>query len=382
MAYPALEAHEEDLDNMKIERIETYLAPQLAIVRVVTDDGAEGIGQTSTYGADVAVDVLHTMVAPSFLGEDPWDVDRLVQKCLTRQYKFPGTFMCRALCGVDTAIYDLLGKVTGQPVYKLLGGAARREVPMYASSMSRSITPDAEGQRLADLVSKHGFRAVKVRVGSVMGQDLDAAPKRTERLIPTMREALGDDVDINADGNSGFSVGRAIQVGRLMEQYRYFHFEEPCPYPQIEATAQVAAALDIQVAGGEQDNSLDQFYRMIQMRAVDVVQPDVGYIGGVGRMRRVAEMAENAGIPCTPHCANRSLLQVFTLHVAAAMPACSQYHEWSIETDQTFAEGIYEPELKVVNGVVPVTDRPGWGIEILPSFLEKAELRASTVGQK
>jgi L-alanine-DL-glutamate epimerase-like enolase superfamily enzyme len=366
---------------MKIERIETYLAPHLAIVRVMTDDGAEGFGQTSTYGADVTVDVLHTMVAPSFLGEDPWEVDRLVQRCLTRQYKFPGTFICRALCGIDTAIYDLLGRVTSQPVYKLLGGAARREVPMYASSMSRSISPAAEGQRLADLVSAHGFRAVKVRVGSVMGRDVDAAPKRTEQLIPTIREALGDDVDINADANGGFSVGRAIQVGRLMEQYRYFHFEEPCPYQQIEATAQVAAALDMQVAGGEQDNVLDQFYRMIQMRAVDVIQPDVGYIGGIGRMRRVAEMAENAGIPCTPHCANRSLLQVFTLHLAAAMPACSQYQEWSIETDQAFAEGIYEPELKVVNGVVPITDKPGWGIDILPSFLKNTEVRASKAGQ-
>ncbi len=366
---------------MKIERIETYLVPQLAIVRIVTDDGVEGVGQTSTYGADITVDVLHKMVAPFFLGQDPWEVERLIQNCLKRQYKFPGTFICRALCGVDTALWDLLGKVTGQPVYKLLGGTARREVPMYASSMSRSITPEKEAQRLSDIVSRDGFRCVKVRVGSVMGQDVDATPGRTEQLIPLMREALGESIDINADGNSGFSVSRAIQVGRLMEKHRYFHFEEPCPYPQLENTALVTAALDIQVAGGEQDYSLDQFHRMIQMRAVDIVQPDVGYIGGVARARRVAEMAENAGIPCTPHCANRSLLQVFTLHLAAAMPSCYQYHEWSIETDQTWVEGIYEPELKVVDGVVPVTDRPGWGIDVLPQFFKKAELRASRAGQ-
>jgi len=371
----------EDHNAVKIERIETYLGPQLAVVRVYTDDGAEGFGQTAPYMADITVDVLHKMVAPTFLGQDPWDVERLVQRCLDRQYKFPGSFVCRALCGVETALWDLLGKVTGQPVYKLLGGAARREVPMYASSMSRTITPEQEGQRLADLVSAHGFRCVKVRVGSVLGQDVDAMPKRTEALIPTIREALGPDVDINADGNSGFSVHRAIQVGRLMEQHGYFHFEEPCPYPQLENTARVAAALDIPVAGGEQDNSLDQFNSMIQMRAVDIVQPDIGYIGGIARARRVAEMAENAGIPCTPHCANQSLLQVFTLHLAAAMPACYQYQEWSIEPDQTWVEGIYEPALEVANGVVPVTDRPGWGVELLPSYLKQTETRVSQAGQ-
>jgi len=251
---------------------------------------------------------------------------------------------------------------------------------MYASSMSRTITPEQEGQRLADLVRRDGFRCVKVRVGSKMGRDVDAAPRRTETLIPLMREALGDEVDINADANGAYSAHRAIQVGRLMEQHGYFHFEEPCPFPQIENTALVAAALDIPVAGGEQDYSLEQFNRMIRMRAVDIVQPDIGYIGGLGRARKVAEMAERAGIPCTPHCANRSLLQVFTLHLAAAMPACYQYQEWSIEPHQTWATEIYGPALQVVDGVVTVPDRPGWGIEILPSYLKRAEVRVSQGG--
>ena len=363
--------------TMKIERIETYLAPQQAVVRIFTDDGAEGIGQTAPYMADITVDVLHKMVAPFFLGQDPWQVERLVETCLTHHYKFHGSFLCRALCGVDTAIWDLLGKVTGQPVYTLLGGAARQEVPMYASSMSRSITPEREAQRLVDLVSTHGFRCVKVRIGRAMGQDTDAAPKRTEQLIPLMREALGEAVDINADANGGFSVHRAIAIGRVLERYGYFHLEEPCPFPQLENTALVAEALDIPVAGGEQDHSLDQFNRMIRLRAVDIVQPDIGYIGGLSRARKVAELAEMAGMPCTPHCANQSLLRVFTLHLAAAMPACYQYQEWSIEDDQTWADEIYAPLLQVTNGVVAVSERPGWGVEILPAYLKRAERRVS-----
>jgi L-alanine-DL-glutamate epimerase-like enolase superfamily enzyme len=103
------------------------------------------------------------------------------------------------------------------------------------------------------------------------------------------------------------------------------------------------------------------------MRAVDILQPDICYLGGVSRARRVARMAEDTGIPCTPHCSNRSMLQVFTLHLAAAMPACHQYHEWGIE-DTPWTEGIYEPELQVVDGVVAVPDEPGWGVHITPEY--------------
>lgn len=362
---------------MKITRIETHLTSELAIVKAYTDDGLEGIGQTSPYQAAITVEVLHKMIAPFFLNQSPWDVQILAERCLTKLYKFSGSFICRALCGVETALWDLLGKASGQPVYRLLGGAARTEVPMYASSMRRDISPEHEAQRLSDLVSRYGFRAVKIRIGDAMGQDRDASPQRTERLIPIMREALGETVDINADANSGFSPHRAIQVGRLLEKHNYFHFEEPCPFPELENTATVAAALDIPVAGGEQDNSLPQFKRMIDMRAVDIVQPDIGYIGGLARARKVAEMAELAGIPCTAHCANHSLLQVFTLHLAAAMPACYHYQEWSIEND-AWAEDIYEPVLEVVNGAVAVNDRPGWGITILPSYMKRAEVRVST----
>lgn len=363
---------------MKITRIETYLAPQQAVVRVLTDEGIEGIGQTSPYRADITVDVLHKMVAPFFLGKNPWDAERLGEECLRRLHKFPGTFVLRALCGIDTALWDVMGKCAGQPVYRLLGGADRREVPMYASSMARQTSPEEEVDRLERAVAERGFGCVKIKIGEMMGRDEDAIPGRTERLIPLMRERLGPDMHIHADGNGGYTPAKAIQVGRLLEEQKYFHFEEPCPFPQIENTAVVAAALDIPVAGGEQDYSLEQFHRMIAMRAVDIVQPDIGYIGGLSRARKVAMMAETVGMPCTPHCANQSLLQVFTLHLAAAMPACTQYQEWSIEDNQGWAKEIYEPALEVKGGAVSVSDKPGWGISISPSYFDKAEQHVST----
>jgi L-alanine-DL-glutamate epimerase-like enolase superfamily enzyme len=357
---------------VRIESIESFLKGEVAVVRIRTDDGAEGVGQTAPFHAEQTVQVLHSMVAPFFLGRDPWDLEALVDNCLRRQYKFLGTFLLRALCGVDTALWDLLGKVTGQPVHKLLGGQVRDSVPMYASSMSRSGTPEEEAERLQKLVSEHGFRCAKVRVGQEMGHDVDAAPGRTERLIPYMRQAMGDGFDLSADANGGFSVGRAIRIGRLLEEYGYFFFEEPCPFTDIERTAQVAAALDIPVAGGEQDNSLPQFQRMLMIGAVDIVQPDVGYLGGIARTRKVATLADIAGIPCTPHCSNHSMLQLFVLHLAASMPACFQYQEWSIEPTP-WTDEIYESMLRVVGGEVAVPQAPGWGVEILPSFLSQAQ---------
>ncbi|HIZ37237.1 MAG TPA: mandelate racemase/muconate lactonizing enzyme family protein [Candidatus Ruania gallistercoris] len=361
---------------MKIDRIDTLVRGPIAVVRVRTACGIEGIGQTAPYQANISAQVLHQMVAPWVLGRDPWDVEALVDEILLRHYKFSGGFLQRAVAGIDTALWDVLGQATGQPVAKLIGGHRRATVPMYGSSMVRHTSPEEEVERLLGAVEKYGFEEVKLRVGEVMGADSDASPGRTERLIPAARAELGEHVAICADANGGYSPGRAIQIGRLLEQFDYSHFEEPCDFQDLDGTAYVCRALDIPVAGGEQDSSLPQFHRMLSQRAVDIVQPDIGYLGGISRARRVALMAEAAGVPCTPHCANDSLLQVFTLHLATAMPACTRRQEWSIEATG-WTEGVYGPALEIADGEVSAPTRPGWGIELDPAFLRSATITTS-----
>lgn len=356
---------------MRIESVETLVRGQVAVVRVRTDEGLVGIGQAAPYEASTTAYVLHAIVARFFVGRDPWDVEAIVDECLRETYKFPSSFILRALGGLDTACWDILGQAAGVPVYKLLGGRARSSVPMYASSMLRSISPADEAERLAALVAEQGFGGVKIRVAEAMGRDGDAAPGRTEQIIPLMREVLGADVAISADANGGFTPGRAVQVGRLLEEQGYFHFEEPVPFGDLDQTRRVADALDIPVSGGEQDTLLAQFHRMLSTGAVDIVQPDIGYIGGVSRARKVAVLAEAVGLPCTPHCANDSLLQVFSLHLAAAMPACHQRQEWSIEST-SWTEQLYAPMLQVEDGRVALPTAPGWGIELDPAFLRDA----------
>ena len=360
----------------KIRSIETFTeGSRLGFVRIRTDDGAEGWGQMSTYDADITAMVLHRKLARFVLGSDPADFDDIVDRCIERNYKYPWSYVCRALAGVDTAVWDLLGKLHGKSVCKLLGGAGG-SFAVYGSSMSRTIRPTDEGRRLARLRDEKGFTAFKVRAGRVNGHDRDQRPGRTEALIPAVRKAVGDGVALLADANSCYTPGRAIEVGRLMEAHGYSHFEEPCPYWELEWTARVAAALKMPVAGGEQDNDLAQWRRMVRMSAVDIVQPDVCYIGGLTRALRVAGMAAAAGKTCVPHSANLSWVTVFALHMMGAIPNAGPHVELTIE-DNAWASQAYEPALRVRDGKVAIPDGPGWGVAVRPAWLGKAEHKAT-----
>jgi len=360
---------------VKIQSIETFTRQPLSIVRVRTDDGAEGIGQIAPSNANISALVLHQQVARHALGADASDIDRIVDRCIEREYKFPWSYVCRATGGIDTALWDLRGRLEGKSVCELLGGRPRR-IAAYGSSMRRDIKPADEAARLARLRDEKGYRAFKIRIGKVCGHDEDQWPGRTEALVPAVRKAIGEDVSLLVDANSCYTPPRAIEVGDLLEEHRVCHFEEPCPYWELEWTAEVAEALDVPVAGGEQDNCLAQWRRMIAMGAVDIVQPDVCYVGGLSRALRVAAMAAEAELPCVPHSANLSMVTVFTLHLLGAIPNAGPYLEFSIEPTP-WTEGLYEPALEVRDGEVAIPDGPGWGVTVSPSWLADAERQVS-----
>jgi len=360
----------------KIKSIETFTSGQtLSIVRVRTDSGQEGYGQIAPYEADISATILHRMVAPQALGKDPADLDGISDRCVEANYKFPWSFVCRALAGLDTALWDLHGKTASKSVCELLGGKPP-PFPAYGSSMRRDIKPADEAARLVRLRDEQGYRAFKIRIGSVCGHDKDQWPGRTEELVPTVRKAIGNDVSLLVDGNSCYTPAKAIEVGKMLAENKVCHFEEPCPYWELEWTAQVAAALDVPVAGGEQDNDLAQWRRMIAMHAVDIVQPDLCYIGGLTRALHVAEMAAKANRPCVPHSANLSLVTVFTLHMLGAISNAGPHVEFSIEPTG-WTDGLFEPALKVTDGKVPIPDGPGWGVTISKDWLARAERRVS-----
>ena len=364
---------------MKIQRIETFCNEFVGFVRVTTEDGAQGWGQVSTYNADITAQVLHRQVAPWSLGQSGTDIDALMDRISEREHKFPSSYLYRAMCGLDTALWDLRGRREGKRVAELLGGTAR-PIRAYASSMKRDITPADEAKRLLALRDQFGFDAFKFRVGSECGHDVDEWPGRTEEIVPTMRRAMGDSVELMVDANSCYSPKRAIEVGKMLQDNGVCHFEEPCPYWELEQTRAVREALDLDVTGGEQDCYLPMWKHMIEMHAVDIVQPDVCYVGGMARSMRVAKMAHAAGLPCTPHSANLSMVTLFTMHLLCAVPNPGKYLELSIEGPDYYPwqEGLFvKSPYQVVDGKLQLPDAPGWGVEISPAWLEHATHQVS-----
>jgi L-alanine-DL-glutamate epimerase-like enolase superfamily enzyme len=366
---------------MKIASLETFCDQFVCFVRLTTDVGAVGWGQTSTYNADITASIFHRQVAPWALGSDAFAIDALIERVEEREHKFPGSYRCRALAGLDTALWDLRGKLEGKPVVELLGGRPKR-LRAYASSMRRDIQPADEARRLVRLRDTLGFDAFKWRVGAECGHDVDEWSGRTEAIVPLVARALGPGVAKLVDANSGFSPPRAIEVGRLLKAEGISHYEEPCPYWKLAETKLVSDALDIDVTGGEQDWDFANWERMITMRAVDIVQPDVMYMGGLSRTLQVVRMAAAAGLPCTPHSANLSLVTLCTMHLLGAIPNPGKYLELSIEGADYYPwqQGLFRNDpYTVVDGHVTIPSAPGWGVDINPAWIEKAAYRRSSL---
>ena len=373
---------------IKIAKVETFSIDFVCLVKVTAEDGAVGWGQTAPYRCDVTENVVHTLVAPYAINFDCNDIEGVVDHILRKQHKFIiCSFMYRAVGGLETALWDMKAKRAGVSVAKLLG-AKSNVFPCYGSSMRRDITPQAEVERLKRHRDEFGYKSFKVRVGAECGNDIDEWEGRTEEIIPLVRKEMGDDIGLLVDGNSGFGIKRAIEVGHMLQDNGYQHFEEPCPYWELDWTKEVTATLDIDVTGGEQDNYLPVWDRIINENIVDITQPDVLYMGGMSRTLEVVKRASAKGIPTTPHAANLSLVTLFTAHLLCAVDGrddliAGQYLEYAIEDSAYYPDqaGIFTPDYKIVDGNIHISDAPGWGIEVNEDWLQNARYQMTEEAQ-
>ena len=366
---------------MKIVKLETFTKPYVSFVKITVEDGSIGYGQMSTYHADITAQIFHKQVAPWVLGKEYFDFDDLEDFIFEREHKFPGSYLLRAIAGLDTALWDLKGKIEGKPVVSLIGGSPGN-LRIYGSSMKRDITPDDEANRFKKLFDEKGVNAFKFRVGSECGRDKDEWPGRSEEIVKTVTKALGKNVSKLVDANSCFSPIKAIEFGKLLEDFDVSHFEEPCPYWEHEQTKEVKENLKIDVTGGEQDCDIALWKSIIKSKIVDIIQPDVMYMGGINRTLQVAKIAEEYGIPCTPHAANLSLVTVCTMHFLTAIPNSGKYLELSIEDESYYPwqkDLFLNDPFKVDSGKVEVKNIPGWGVEINPKWLENSQYKVTSI---
>ena len=362
---------------MKIATIETFANEMLCFVRLTDTDGARGWGITAPFAANITAQVAHQIAARTAF--EPFeDYTAVADKIIWRQYKFLGSFLARAAAGIDTALWDLVGKREGKSVAEL-AGKKRDMIDLYASSMKRDLPVQVEADRLRALQDKYGYRAIKLHPGIPVGLDQDFWPNRTEDMVAAMAKTMLPSTHLIVDVNGNYSVEKAIEMGRYFKDQGVALYEEPCPYWQIEKTRAVREACSefgLPVACGEQDYVDTMWERMIDERVMDVCQPDILYIGGFSRALRIASYAAKRGMMITPHTSNKSPIFVMGLHYMAAVENPYPFLECGIE-DDSWALDSYFPMIEISGGRAAAPAGPGWGFTPSPEFLATSEYRVS-----
>ena len=274
---------------------------------------------------------------------------------------------------IDIACWDIMGKVAGLPVYALLGGARRTEIPLYWSTGNGWQKSPAEMLEAVQEGYEKGFRAFKVRMdwGSYRQ---DADPTKDSAIFQACREWLPEEVPLGFDANSGYSVPTAIEQGRRLEAMGVAHFEEPLPSYDLRGLRQVVDALDCAVSTGEGENSAWRFRDLMDLANPDILQPDILKVGGLSETMRVYEMAVVNNKVVMPHSPSFGVNLVASLHAYSTVTNAVRPHEFSEEFTgpvERIAELFVEPIIPE-NGVIKLSDRPGFGLEFDEAALEKA----------
>ena len=335
------------------------------VIKVHTDEGIVGIGEVDSAPEAVAAlverDSSHAIAGSLrelLIGEDPRDVERLWRKMyLGLIYIGRRGIALHALSGIDIALWDIRGKAEGKPVHELLGGAKREEVRAYASLLMPD-TPEEAAERVTALCAD-GFTAVKLGWGP-LGQD----PRRDVQLAAAAKEAAGEcEILIDAGFGYGADAMTAIGVARELEQLGIFWLEEPFEPDEYEAYAELADAVDIRVAAGEQDTTVWGFRELIERGHVDLVQPDVTRCGGITEWLRIAELARSRGVETVPHAWKSGIIKAASLHVNAVLPD-ALFQEYCV-ADTPINQTLTRERLPVeADGCVAVPTAPGLGVEL------------------
>lgn len=356
-----------------ISSIEVLKNGKNFILRVRSKEGAEGLAIGHNTHLLSLYPILLRKIIPHFIGKDARELERLIQQVYVADsnYKFQGLPFWVPLASVEFAVLDLLGKIAGKPVGALFGPIYQQEIAVYRANNHRGKSAEESVALIQKSVEESGAKAVKYKIGGRMSNNRDYPPGRTEKLIPLVRKTLGDEITLYADSNGSYDVPNAIRIGKMLEETRVSFYEEPCPFDHYDWTRQVADALHIPIAGGEQDSSLWLFKWMIEQDALQVVQPDLFYFGGMIRAMKVARMAAKAGIPCTPHISGSGLGYLYMLHFVSALPNAGPYHEFKgINPHIPFH--CPTSELSSKAGKIRVPSGPGLGIELDPRFVAEA----------
>ena len=332
----------------------TYTASTEVVVKVGTDEGITGIGWAG--GGSIVAETVKEL-EPYVVGEDPFNVERIWDKMYLPKVFGRKGLTTRAISAVDIAIWDVIGKAVDKPIYQLLGGY-RDSVPAYIAGGYYEEGKGTDGlRREMETNLELGARAVKMKVGAV-------SLREDEKRVKTVRDVVGDDVDLLVDANNAYNTYQAVQMAHRLEDYEVYWFEEPVSPDNISGSAEVAASSDVPIATGENEYTHWGFRDLIEARAADILNADAQVLGGITEFRKVAALASAYEIPVAPHGS-----QEIHVHLVAAIPNGLIVEFYEKNTNAL--DGImFHESLELVDGMVSPPDRPGLGVELNEKALE------------
>src|SRR5215469_10059310 len=344
-------------------------AQRSAWLRIRCDDGLFGIGEASPmHGGLASLGIVAHHLAPRLIGKDPLDHAVLLDTLVHTFAKLgPEGALTGALAALDIALWDIKGKLFGQPIYKLLGGAWRTELPLYASIGGNGERTVDEVLRVVEQRLKNQPAAVKIR--------FDADRTKADVDIPgdiakakAVRELVGDAFPLAFDANNGYSVGGAIRVGRALEEFGFWWFEEPVQHYHVKAMGEVAQRLDITVSAGEQTYTLAALADLIAA-GVRMVQPDIVKMGGITGLMQAQALCRAHGAELVPHQTQPTIGHAASLHIAAVQMGATKPCEWNDPSSRTHAA--FENPPFPVDGLFRLSAGPGLGLSLNEAELAK-----------
>src|SRR6185437_8178105 len=360
-------------DPVIIQSVELLTRDKQYICRVRSKDGHEGIAVSNAQQMEVLYPIFTKRIAPFFIGKDARDIEQLIPASTVHEnnYKAQGLANWVPIATIEFAILDMFGKMANRSIGLLISDKIYNPaISVYQANGERGISAEETIEHLKREVAISHAKAIKFKLGGRMSHP-ETPIGRSQKLIPLVRETFGTDMIISADANGSYTPAEAIPIGKLMQQYKYAFYEEPVPFDWYEETKQVSDALDIPIAGGEQEPSTHNFRWLIANGGLSIVQQDMFYFGGMVRCMQIARMAAAFGKQCIPHISSTGLGYAYMMHFVSAIPNSGPYHEFK-EFNNILPWHCATSTLRSdATGVIKVPTGPGFGVDIDPAFLAR-----------
>jgi galactonate dehydratase len=353
---------------MKITHFETFLTNaglrNYLFIRLRTNTGLTGIGEASLEWQEKTVETIcHEWVKDRVIGRDPFDIEKVVGGLIRDQYQGGSTVMT-AISGVEIAMWDLIGKACNQPVYRLLGGRCHSRIPAYANGWYGGARNPVEYAALAKEAVARGYRALKFDPFGTAWKDLDAGEVEfAEEMVARIREAVGPQIGLMIEYHGRLSVGAAVEMIGKLQRYNPTWSEEPVSPESIDLLYEVKRQVPGQIAAGERLYTIPDFYRLIHLRAADVIQMDIAHCGGLWVSKKIAAMAAAQDLRIAPHCSIGPVALAAALHFDASTPNFMIQEGFS-EFDVPWRNDLVQGWNPVREGEFFLPDTPGLGLDI------------------